>query len=98
MLALRTPIRSVRQARHLHPGGEGHLPASRESGAVMKRGETDAAPLRCVARVEAGVRRTLGVVVGQRERPVEYRDAVGAVADHLAGGRGLPIGEQVAAP
>ena len=75
-----------------------HLAAAGEPGAVVEGREPDAAPLRALRGVERLVRALLFAVAGERERPLEHGDPIGAVPDHLAGRGGLAVPEQVPTP
>src|SRR2546422_511919 len=81
-------------ARHAQPRLERAPPTAREPRAVIERGEPRAPPQRGVGRVERGVLRLLLPVAGQLERALQDREAVGAIADRLAGGGRLAVSEQ----
>ena len=51
-----------------------------------------------MGRVERGVLRLLLPVAGQLERALQDREAVGAIADRLAGGGRLAVSEQIDTP
>ena len=65
---------------------------------MIERGEPRAPPQRGVGRVERGVLRLLLPVAGQLERALQDREAVGAIADRLAGGGRLAVSEQIDTP
>ena len=86
---------AVRPTRHMDLGGQPYLTPTGEPRAVVERGQPNASPQVRMLLVEARVARGLVPKARHLQRPVQHGTAVRSVVDHLPGGCGLAVPNQV---